>query len=475
METKRNYIDGVWVESTAGATIDVVDPATEERIAILPVGSEEDVDRAVAAARGAQPAWAALPLEERIGLITECADRIAEHVDELCELERQDMGKPVDIGMFFTAGTVAGFKSGAEEARDYAFETVLADELDGRTLVVRHPLGVAAVLAPWNFTIAVILGGLGPLLAAGNTVVVKPSEKSPLSAIRLFELFESLPAGVVNLVLGDGHAGRPLAAHPGVDLVQFTGSVRTGQAVGAAAGANLNRAVLELGGKDPVVVDSDVDVAQTAKAVAYAAFANTGQICTSMERIYVHHDIADEFVAELVEEARKLSTDEGVLNTLGPLVDAGQRDLVHRHVVDAVERGATIEIGGEIPDGRGFFYPATVLTGVDESMLIMNEETFGPVAPVQVVDSFAEGVQKAAQTDFGLAATVYTNNPEHVRAAHKLPAGLVWVNRWQGGAAGMIYEPAKNSGLCATGGRAAYDAATRPATVHEGVPALTPA
>ncbi len=303
------------------------------------------------------------------------------------------------------------------------------------------------MITPWNFPVTMVLGALGPLLAAGNTVVVKPSERSPLSAVRLFELLD-LPPGVVNLVLGDARAGAPLAEHERIRLVHFTGSVEAGRQVGARTGDMLRRAVLELGGKDPVVIDSGVDPVATAAAVAFGAFINTGQICTSMERIYVHQDVADEFVAALVEAAEAYAFgdghDEGVM--MGPLVDERQRDIVRRHVADAVERGATIRAGGAEPDGKGFFYPATVLTGVDESMLVMSEETFGPLAPVVVVSSFEEGLERASRSRFGLGATVYTDDPDHMAAAARIPAGVVWINQWQGGGPERLYEPAGDSG-----------------------------
>jgi acyl-CoA reductase-like NAD-dependent aldehyde dehydrogenase len=214
----------------------------------------------------------------------------------------------------------------------------------------------------------------------------------------------------------------------------------------------------------------------TAGAVAFGAFINTGQICTSMERIYVHRDIAEPFVDALVAAAESFTVgdglEEGVM--LGPLVDERQQEIVRRHVDDAVRRGATIRTGGVVPDRAGFFYPPTVLTDVDDSMLVMTEETFGPVAPVVVVSSFAEGLERAAQSRFGLAATVYTNNPDHIAAAARIPAGVIWVNQWQGGGPERLYEPAGDSGMGATGAHAAYDAATRPASIHIAAPAAPP-
>ncbi|UKD56979.1 aldehyde dehydrogenase family protein [Amycolatopsis sp. FU40] len=467
MRTLRNFIDGTWADSRGDVLLDLVNPATEEVIARHPAGSAEDVGAAVAAAVAAHPAWAAMPVGERVARITAWADAIAAHADELAELECREMGKPLGIGRTFLDGAAAGLRAAAEEALSYDFEVLVEHPDGGRTRILRHPLGATAVITPWNFPVTAVLTAIGPLLAAGNTVVLKPSERGPLSVVRLLELAE-LPPGVVNLVLGDARAGIPLAGHEQIQLVHFTGSVATGKRVGAAAGERLHRAVLELGGKDPVVVDAGVDPVATAQAVAFGAFINTGQICTSMERIYVHRDVAEPFVEALVAAAESFPVgnglDEGVV--LGPLVDQRQRDIVVRHVEDAVRKGAKVRTGGIVPAGKGFCYPPTVLTEVDDSMLVLTEETFGPVAPVVVVDSFEEGLERASQSEYGLAATVYTDDPDHIAAAARIPAGVTWVNQWQGGGPERLYEPARDSGMGATGARAAYDAATRPSSVH---------
>ncbi|MGW6058069.1 aldehyde dehydrogenase family protein [Streptomyces sp. NPDC055189] len=469
METLQNLIGGRWEEPAGEDVLAVVNPATEEAFAHFRAGNADDVDRAVASALAAQPEWAALPVARRVELIHAWAGTIAAHAEELAELECREMGKPVGIGRSFIAGAVAGLKAAADQALAYPFsETVTGPA--GRTDIVRHPLGVTAVITPWNFPVVMVLGALGPLLAAGNTVVVKPSERSPVSTVRLFELAASagLPPGVLNLILGDGRTGAALTEHEDVQLVHFTGSVGAGRAVGAATGHRLRRSVLELGGKDPVVIDAGVDPVATAQAVAFGAFINTGQICTSMERIYVHERIADEFIEALVAAARTFAIGDGLdpATMLGPLVDARQRETVRRHVEDAVSKGATVRAGGSVPERPGYFYPATVLTGVDDTMLVMTEETFGPLAPVTVVSSFEEGLTRAAASRYGLAATVYTDDPDHIAAAARLPVGVVWVNEWQGGGPERLYEPARDSGMGATGARAAYDAATRPAAVH---------
>jgi acyl-CoA reductase-like NAD-dependent aldehyde dehydrogenase len=388
---------------------------------------------------------------------------LEQHVEELATIESAEIGRPLDVGRMWINGVVAGFRRDLEVASSYPFSR----ETDATTIINRRPLGVAAVIAPWNFPTNIILGALAPLLAAGNTVVIKPSEKSPLSAARLAELID-LPPGVVNVVFGDGATGAALVAHPGIAIVHFTGSVRAGQAIATASGTHLRRLVLELGGKDPVIVDEGVDVAAVARDVATGAFMNTGQICTSMERIYVHRAVADEFVSELVAEATRYRHGDpsgpGAAR-IGPMIDEGQRDLVARQVADAVAGGATVHVGGVIPPGPGFYYPATVLSGVTDEMSVMTDETFGPLAPIQIVESFEEALDKAGRTSYGLAATVYTNDPAHIEAARDIPAGIIWINRWQGGGSHVIFEPAGASGLTAMGDIASFDAATRPVAI----------
>jgi acyl-CoA reductase-like NAD-dependent aldehyde dehydrogenase len=467
METLRNLIGGKWVESASTERIDAVNPSTGALYSQLPGGSALDVDHAVTAARQAQPAWAMRPLENRIEVLLDAAARLEAHVEELAELEALEMGKPLAVGETFIRLGIAMFKMSVEDARSYSFEGEVKRDSAGVTLVVRKPIGVAAVIVPWNFTVAQILVSVGALLTAGNAIVVKPSEKSTHSAVRVFEIL-GLPDGVANLVLGDCRAGDPLARHDDINLVRFTGSVATGRAVASAAGNGLRRAILELGGKDPVVIDEDVDPVAVAEQVAYGAFVNSGQICTSMERIYVHRNIAEPFVAALTELAHQqvLGDATSPATVMGPMVDDGQRTVVHSHVLDAVAKGAKVLVGGEIDPRPGFFYPATVLVDATEDMDVMQAETFGPVAAVQVVDSYEEGLRQAALTEYGLAMTVFTHTEEHIELAKQVPTGTLWINQWQGGDFGRHTEPAGSSGFGATGGRLSYDVATRPMAVH---------
>ncbi len=388
MRTLQNLIGGRWTDTRGDAFHEVVDPATEEVAAQCPSGSPEDVRLAVDAAADAHPAWAALPVAERVAQLTRWADAVAAHAAELAEIECREMGKPVALGTQFIGGAALGLKAAAAEALDYPFEETIAAPDGSSTTILRRPLGATAVIVPWNFPVPMMLQAIGPLLAAGNTVVLKPSERSPMSAVRLLELAD-LPPGVLNLVHGDSR-GRRAAGRGRADRDRPLHRLRRGGPPGRRGDrGRLNRSVLELGGKDPVVIDAGVDPAATAAAVAFGAFANSGQICTSMERIYVHQDIVSEFIDALVDAAASYTLGDGRDETtmLGPLVDQRQRDIVERHVADAVARGAIVRTGGKAPGGKGFFYPATVLTDVDDAMLVMTEETFGPLAPIVVVPS----------------------------------------------------------------------------------------
>jgi succinate-semialdehyde dehydrogenase/glutarate-semialdehyde dehydrogenase len=325
-------------------------------------------------------------------------------------------------------------------------------------MMVHEPRGVAALLVPWNDPIAIAGGQIGACLVTGNTVVLKPSERTPLSTIRLVERLD-LPAGVLELLLGDERAGRPLAAHPEVDLVIHTGSIATGRELAAACAGDLRKTLLELGGKDALIVDAGVDPAWAAAQAAAGAFANAGQLCTSVERIYVHESVAEPFVAALVAEAQR--------TTIGPLIDSRQREIVHRHVTEAVAAGAEVRTGGAPADGPGFFYPPTVLAGCTDAMAVMREETFGPVAAVRAVASFDEALAAANATEYGLAATVLTPSMANAQTAwRELRAGTVKVNAVWGGAPGGAAQPQGASGTGFGYGPELLDEVTLTKVVH---------
>jgi succinate-semialdehyde dehydrogenase/glutarate-semialdehyde dehydrogenase len=350
---------------------------------------------------------------------------------------------------------------------------------DAVDLMVHQPRGVAAVLTPWNDPVAVPAGLLAAALVTGNTVVFKPSERTPLTGELLARaLAAELPPGVLNVVPGDGGTGAALAAHPGVDVVCHVGSTAAGRAIAAAAAATGAHTVLENGGNDPFLVDADVDPAWAAGQAALGAFINSGQLCTAVERVYVCEPVADAFEAALVKEAEALVLGPGAApaTTMGPLVDRRARDAVHDLVQQAQAAGARTATGGFRPDGPGAFYPPTVLTGVRADMALMRQETFGPVAPVQRVATFDEGLRAAADSPYGLAAVVLTATMAHAQEAwRRLPVGTVKVNAVFGGAPGGAAHPRRASGRGFGYGPELLDELTVTKVVHLGpaTPATT--
>src|SRR4051794_8372004 len=438
-------------------TIAVLDPSTGEEIGAIPAGDAAAADAAAPAASAAQPGWARRPAAERAELLKAAAGRARAHIDELAELVSRENGRAVDESRGGVEAGIGAIEQYAELGPLHRGRA-LNGAWNATDLMVHEPRGVAALLVPWNDPIAIAGGQLGACLVAGNTVVLKPSEKTPLSTIRLVELLD-LPAGILELLLGDERAGRPLAAHPDVDLVIHTGSIATGRELAALTARDLRKALLELGGKDPLVVDAGIDPAWAAEQAAAGAFANAGQLCTSVERIYVHEAVAEDFVAELVGRAEQ--------TTIGPLIDAGQREIVHRHVTDAVDRGAEVRTGGAPAGGPGFFYPPTVLTDCTPDMAVMREETFGPVAAVQAVGSFEDALRAANATAYGLAAMVLTPSMAHAQSAwRELRAGTVKVNAVWGGAPGGAAQPQGASGTGFGYGPELLDEVTLTKVVH---------
>jgi acyl-CoA reductase-like NAD-dependent aldehyde dehydrogenase len=447
--------------------IDVLDPATGERLGSIPAGSPEAADEAVRAARAVLGPWARTPAAERAGHLKAAARRLREHSRELAELQTREGGKPL-------ADSVGGVEAGIGAIEQYAElgplhrGRSLQGGWDAADMMVHEPRGVVGLLVPWNDPIAIACAQIAAALVTGNTVVYKPSEKTPLSAARLVEIMD-MPGGVLTLLLGGPAAGAPLAAHEDVDLIVHTGSVETGREVAQACATRVGKALLELGGKDALIVDEGVDPEWAAGEAASGAFANAGQVCTSVERIFVHRAVAEPFLEALTRRAESLRMGPGLEpeTEMGPLIDDDQRARVHRHVEDARRAGAELRCGGEVPDGPGSFYPPTVIAGVPAEVGLMREETFGPVAAVAVVDSFDEALREAARSEYGLAATVLT--PSHANAQRtwrELPVGTVKVNAVWGGAPGGAAEPRRRSGMGFGYGPELLDEMTATKVVH---------
>ncbi|WP_300011691.1 aldehyde dehydrogenase family protein [Pseudonocardia sp.] len=425
---------------TEDRTITVHDPRTGTVVGRVTNATSTRCAAAVAAARAAGPGWARTAAAERGAALHAAAAAVRSAADELAAATEQETGKPF-------ADARGGVDTGVGTLVQYA---ELGPVHRGRTLhgawsatdlMVPEPRGVVAVLTPWNDPVAVAAGLIGGALATGNTVVHKPSERSPHTGRRFAEIVaEHLPPGVLEIVDGDCAVGAELVAAD-VDAVAHVGSSATGRSIALSCAGRGAHAVLENGGNDPLLVDAGVDPVWAAEQAALGAFANAGQICVSVERIYVHAAVAPRFLDALVEQAASWAA------RIGPLVDERHRAQVHAHVTGALAVGARALAGGCVPDGAGAFYPPTVLADCEPGMAVLREETFGPVAPVRVVPDFADGLREACEGGYGLAATVLTADMAHAQTAwRELPVGTVKVNSVFGGAPGGSAQPRRGSG-----------------------------
>ncbi|MFC7402377.1 aldehyde dehydrogenase family protein [Citricoccus sp. GCM10030269] len=449
------------------AEITVLSPHDGTSVGTLPCASEDDVRGAVAAARAASRAWARTSPEERGTILRTAADALAEHAEELAALNTQETGKLPDEARGGVEAGVGTLRQYAELGPVHRGHSLRGSALAG-DWTVAEPRGVVAAVTPWNDPVAVAAGLLGAALVTGNTVVHKPSERCPHTGARLGEVLSAaLPRDVLITVTGGPDTGRALTRLPDLDVVAHVGSSATGEAIARAAVETGVHVIRENGGNDPLVIDDDVDPSWAAEQAAIGAFTNAGQICTSVERIYVHRGIAEPFLEALAGQARSRNTD----GSLAPLVDHRMREEVHRHVTEALDRGATALEGARIPDGAGSSYPATVLRDCTDDMLVMSEETFGPVAPVLVVESFDEGLRRAAEDRYGLAATVLTGRISHAQQAiAELEVGTVKVNNVFGGAPGGAAQPRRASGDGFGYGPELLDEMTQVKVVHVEMP-----
>jgi aldehyde dehydrogenase (NAD+) len=429
----RLFIGGAWVPSTGAGVIDVIDSTTEAVMGSVPEGSTEDIDAAVAAARQAFPGWASTPVEERTALLTRVSEALAARMDSLADLITHEVGMPFVLSQLVQVGLpMATFGSMAPIAAGFTWEQSV-----GTSLVVREPVGVVGAITPWNYPLHQIAAKVAPALAAGCTVVLKPSEVAPLNAFVLADIFEELgaPAGVFNLVTGYGPVvGEALAAHPGVDMVSFTGSTRAGRRVSEVAAATVKRVALELGGKSANVLLEDADFARAVPDGVAKCYANSGQTCSALTRMLVPRERLAE-VEELARAAAETYTPGDPFDKdtrLGPLVSGVQRDRVRNYIDKGIGEGARLVTGGaEAPDGldRGFFIQPTVFSAVTREMTIARDEIFGPVLAIIPYDDEDEAVEIANDTDYGLAGGVWAGDPDRAQAvARRLRTGQVEVN-----------------------------------------------
>jgi betaine-aldehyde dehydrogenase len=411
--------------------LSVINPATGMTVEEVPVSSREEVGTAVENARRGQKEWRGVSGLERAELFHEISRTLRDHAGELAEIMTREGGKPFIENRDEVDWTAACFDYYGEIARDSVGYLPAPIETQQLAMVIKEPIGVVACIVPWNYPLLLAAWKVAPALAAGNAVVLKPSEETPLATRRMAELIEGLPEGTLQVLYGAGDVGDTLVRHPGVDMVAFTGSQATGGKVAAVAAERLIRTNLELGGKDPFIICDDVDVEIAAQGAVWAACLNAGQVCTSAERFYVMRNVADDFVeaSRSFVESLKIGDPMDRATDVGPMINEGGRGKVERHVGEALEKGAKLVVGGERWGERGFFYRPTILTGVGPSMTVMSEETFGPVMPVTEVSSLDEAIERANAAPFGLGANVYTRDFEKMlRCARGLRAGTVWIN-----------------------------------------------
>ncbi|WP_454812899.1 aminobutyraldehyde dehydrogenase [Paenarthrobacter nitroguajacolicus] len=430
----QHFIDGAFRAGRGTETQAIVDPCTEAVICEASQGTAEDVDAAVAAALAAKGSWGRTTPKKRSEVLLAIADRLAENADILARLEAWNTGKPLMVAEDDVAGSIDSFRFMAGAAR--ATTALAAGEYaeDHLSVIVREPLGVIGVVTPWNYPLLMAAWKIAPILAAGNTIVLKPSEQTPLTTLKFAELIaDLLPNGVFNVVTGLGPVvGDRLSQHPDVDMIALTGSVNSGRAVARNAAETIKRVHLELGGKAPVVIFEDADLAAAAESLRAAGYWNSGQECGAGCRVLVHESVADRFTQLLVEQVQTLVIGEPTAGEdieLGPLISKAHYDRVLAHLERAKAAGAKAVLGGGALQGPGYFVAPTVLTDVPEGAACSLEEIFGPVVTIETFASEEEAVTRANQVPYGLAASAWTLNAQRGHdIASRLDAGTVWVN-----------------------------------------------
>lgn len=429
--------------------INDINPATGKVFAKIKCSTEKDIDRAVDKARKAQKKWASLTLPQRSKMLEACAKDFVKQKEKIGRIITDEMGKLYKSAVGETHAVAYGIRETIEQAK-----TALAVEnLKEENLVTelhRTPIGVCAIITPWNFPVSMPESLLSPALIAGNTIVFKPSEMVPLTGKAIYDIFNKhLPPGVINLVQGADEVGSYLI-HSNIDMIAFVGSQAVGKIIMKAAGDKLKRIVLELGGKDPMIVLNDADLEKAANFAVNGSLRNTGQVCVSVERIYVQEKAADKFTTLVANGVKNFKYGSGYDESvhMGPLVSKRQRDSVLSQVKDAVKKGARLITGGGIPkNNSGYFMEPTLLTNLSHKHRIMNEETFGPVVAIQKVKTEDEAVKLANDSPFGLGATVWTKNKKKGLAmARKIESGMIGVNQGIGAVSGTPWVGIKQSG-----------------------------
>ncbi|TAL03621.1 MAG: aldehyde dehydrogenase family protein [Rhodospirillaceae bacterium] len=427
---------------------DAFNPATEAAIAKVPDASRDQLEETVATAKAAFPAWSTRPLSERQALVARIGDAIETHSDDFMRLLTLEQGKARAGAEWEIGGSVIWCREIAKQE----LPVHLAEQTEARTVEIRRvPLGVVGGITPWNFPVLLAIWKIAPALVAGNTMVLKPSPWTPLCTLKLGELLRDvLPAGVLNVVSGGNDLGAWLTQHPEVRKISFTGSTATGRKIMESASGNLKRITLELGGNDPAIVLPDVDVEKTAKKLFWAAFQNSAQFCVAAKRLYIHEDIYDELSQALVAYAATVKVGDGSEQgtDLGPIQNAVQFEKLKALLGDARASGLRFLAGGEIPEGRGYFVPVTIIDNPPENARVVTEEAFGPVLPLLKFSDIDDVVARANRTEYGLAASVWGKDIGKARSiAERIEAGTVWINEIHSFSPHVAFGGHKQSGI----------------------------
>ncbi len=457
------YINGNWTEAAAGGSFDITNPATGEVIGSMPDGGAADAEAAIEAAHQAFPEWSSTTAHFRAAILRRAHALMVERSEDLARLMTLEQGKPLKASRAEVNYGADFLLYYSEEATRVIGSWLPSSRPDQRFLSIRQPIGVVAAVTPWNYPISMLTRKMGPALAAGCTVVLKPAEATPLCAKAVFEIFidAGVPEGVINMVtaLDPKPIGEVFTSHPKVSKLTFTGSTAVGRHLAGAAAGNLKRVSVELGGHAPFIVFPDADPVRAAKGAAALKFLNSGQACISPNRLYVHRDAADAFISTMVERVGRVKAGNGFDDGIGvgPLVNEAAVAKVAAQVDDATAKGADALVGGQrLTDGdfaNGHFYAPTLLTGVTDAMTIYREETFGPVAPVIIYDDVDGVIDLANDTNYGLAAYVYSNDiSTAMRAFERLRFGIIGINDVNPTSASAPFGGMNDSGLGREGG-----------------------